>query len=434
MPNNNILSPEQRRKGICFRVAAARGNLAEVQKNCDAYTLNTSNSKGNTALHLASENGHIDILKFLFHQPQINCHQSNLAGKKAVDVITQLSVAKLWQKMLSLEKNLLQTSVLFQKNQLKKHYAFVLNIENISDESLTIEDLSRINVYVKQALPYGAPNWDQEQFPHQQATPASRWRKKDADYFRIDALQDLLLIIERKIDEELQDTVSRLLVFRIVHSSLAEVLQVGRCDEQVAVAFNQLLFTEKKGHLRWLQAINLTGQEGHNFILINKEGDEQPETWKSGLLIDPMDDRVESLQENAPKLMKHLARIISQSDIDQIKLNDHITLCLPFRAKQHAALAENLERMKCVLQIFFAADWHLFWPKMKKNYPRLKERVVKAWLEELWQLLEKKVDIHAGMANKLQLDEIQHTQTCLEQRFEVLNINKMQALASKMQL
>lgn len=105
-----------------------------------------------------------------------------------------------------------------------------------------------------------------------------------------------------------------------------------------------------------------------------------------------------------------------------------------FKSETSCGIGRNLERMKCVLQIFFAADWHLFWPKMKKNYPRLKERVVKAWLEELWQLLEKKVDIHAGMANKLQLDEIQHTQTCLEQRFEVLNINKMQALASKMQL
>ncbi len=38
----------------------------------------------------------------------------------------------------------------------------------------------------------------------------------------------------------------RLLIIRIIHSSLAEVIQVGRCYEQVAVAFNQLLMMGKK--------------------------------------------------------------------------------------------------------------------------------------------------------------------------------------------
>ncbi|MEN9449573.1 MAG: hypothetical protein RJA83_187, partial [Pseudomonadota bacterium] len=178
MPNNNIISPEQRKKCIRFLVAAATGNLTQVKDLCDEYTLNASNSKGNTALHLASENNHVDILKFLFHQPNINLHQANIAGKKAVDVIEYLSTAELWQKMLTIEKNLLQASVFFQRNLLKKNYAFVLNTESISDESLTIEDLSQINAYVKQALPYGAPNWEQEQFPHQQMPPASRWKKK----------------------------------------------------------------------------------------------------------------------------------------------------------------------------------------------------------------------------------------------------------------
>ncbi|WP_342219500.1 ankyrin repeat domain-containing protein [Rickettsiella endosymbiont of Miltochrista miniata] len=421
MPNNNIISPEQRKKCIRFLVAAATGNLTQVKDLCDEYTLNASNSKGNTALHLASENNHDDILKFLFRQPNINLHQANIAGKKTVDIIAHLSTAALWQKMLTMEKNIVQGSVFFQKNQLKKNYAFELNTENISNQSLTIDDLSQINAYVKQALPYGAPNWDQEQFPHQQMPPASRWKKKDADYYRIDVLQDILLSIQKKIAEELHDTVSRLLAFRIVHSSLAEVLQVGRCDEQVAVAFNQLLFTEKKGRLQWIQAINLREVGGQNFIIIDKEGGEKPETWKSGLLIDPMDDRVESLQESAPKLMEHLVRIISQPDTEQIKLIDHITLCLPFKAKHHASLAENLARIICSVRIFFESSWHLIWPEMKKEYPRLKEKNVKTWLEEVWKLLDKNVDIHAAMVNKLQLDEIQNSLTRLEQRFEVLN-------------
>lgn len=429
MPNNNVISQEQRRKCICFLVAAAQGKLEEVKKNCDAYTLNAMDAKRNTALHLASENAHDDILEFLFNQPHIDCHQVNSAGKKAVDVITHLSTAELWQELLSMQKNALQASVLLQKNQLKKNYAFELNTQNISDECLTIEDLSQINAYVKQALPYGAPNWGQVAFPHQQASPASRWKEKDADYYRIDALQDLLLSIDKKIAEELQDTVSCSLAFRIIHSSLAEVLQIGRCDEQVAVAFNQLLLTEKKGYLQWMQAINLRGPEGHNFILINKKGRDEPETWNSGLLIDPMDDRVEHLQEGAPKLMENLVRIISQPDRKQIKLIDHISLCLPFNAKHHAALAENLERMRCALQIFFAADWHLLWPKMKKDYPCLKEKVVKAWLGEFWQVLEKQADIHAAMVDKLRLDEINNTLTRLEQRFQVLNINNLQPLS-----
>ncbi len=199
------------------------------------------------------------------------------------------------------------------------------------------------------------------------------------------------------------------MLIRIVHSSLAEVLQVGRCDEQVAVVFNQLLFTEKKGRLQWIQAINLRAEGGHNFIIINKEGGEKPETWKSGLLIDPMDDRVESIQESAPKLMENFARIISQPDREQIKLIDHITLCLPFKMKHHASLAKNLARIICSVRIFFESDWHLIWPEMKKKYPRLKEKNVKTWLEEVWKLLDKKIDIHAAMANKLQLDEIQNS-------------------------
>ena len=36
MPDNNIISQEQIRKAIPFRVAAAQGNLLDVQKYCDA--------------------------------------------------------------------------------------------------------------------------------------------------------------------------------------------------------------------------------------------------------------------------------------------------------------------------------------------------------------------------------------------------------------
>ncbi len=106
MPNNNIISQEQRRKAINFRVAVAQGNLGEVQKYCDAYTLNSRNAKGDTALHIVSENGHNEILEFLFKQSKIHFHLRNAENKKGVDLITELSTAKLWQELLRVEKNL----------------------------------------------------------------------------------------------------------------------------------------------------------------------------------------------------------------------------------------------------------------------------------------------------------------------------------------
>lgn len=52
MPNNNIISQEQIRKAIRFRVAVAQGNLLDVQKYCDGYTLNSRISKLHRLLFL----------------------------------------------------------------------------------------------------------------------------------------------------------------------------------------------------------------------------------------------------------------------------------------------------------------------------------------------------------------------------------------------
>lgn len=175
---NIIISQEQRRKAISFRVAVAQGNLQNVQNYCDAYTLNSQDAKNNTVLHLASEKGHNEILTFLFQQPEVNLHLSNAENKKAVDLINQRSTAKLWHELLLIEKNLVRATVLRQNCLLKKNYQFILNSENNANESFTFEDLSEINAYIKQALIYGAPDWSQERFPHQQATRASQWKKK----------------------------------------------------------------------------------------------------------------------------------------------------------------------------------------------------------------------------------------------------------------
>ncbi len=75
MPKENIIFQEQKRKAINFRVAVAQENLENTQRYCDAYTLNSVDAKGNTALHLACEKRNKEILAFLFEQDQIDIHK-----------------------------------------------------------------------------------------------------------------------------------------------------------------------------------------------------------------------------------------------------------------------------------------------------------------------------------------------------------------------
>lgn len=277
MPNNanNIISQEQKRKAINFRVAVAIGNLLSVQKYCDAFTVNSRDEKNNTALHIASEKGHDLILKFLFQQPQIIYHLINTQGKKAVDLVNELSIARRWEEILQVEKRLVKASVLRQRNLLRKNYDFILNCEN-NAESFTLEDLSQINAYVKQTIIYGAPDWKQERFPHQQASSASLWKKRQADYYRVAALQDLLCTIEYELTNFQLDIFTRVLIMPIIHCALAEVIQVGRSYDQVPLAFDQLLIKGKKASLIWIRAENLKwspteslkNTRGHSFIIL----------------------------------------------------------------------------------------------------------------------------------------------------------------------
>lgn len=397
MPNNNIISPEQKRKEICFRVAIAKGNLQEVRKYCDAYTLNAVDAKGNTPLHLVSEQGHDEILKFLFQQPGINFHQLNKENKKAVDLIKDLSIAELFKKKLN------------------------------ESEEITKDDLITINAYVKEAVYFGAPNWMQEQFPHQNSTAASKWEKNNPDYYRIDVLQEIFLGIKAYIEPQLEGNSVLDIILRIFHASLTEVLQVGRCDEQVAVAFNQFLLTEKKAKLEWVQAVNLEELGGQNFIVINGANNiKKPNTWKKGLLIDPMDDRVENLEETTTKLMDHLTRIISQADAEKIELQYAIGLNLPLRAKHHTSLINFLKTFKKELQVIFKNDWDNIWSHIRSSLKKehdltllpLEEKTVKEWVDSLWKSIEKKIEIHTEMKNKLEISE--DTIARLTQRKEVL--------------
>ena len=82
-----VATYEQKRKSIAFLLAAATGDLRKIQENCDAYTLNAYNPKGNTALHLAREHGHDDIVKYLLEQPGIDL------DKKAADLCSHSNLA-----------------------------------------------------------------------------------------------------------------------------------------------------------------------------------------------------------------------------------------------------------------------------------------------------------------------------------------------------
>lgn len=90
----------QKKKIVCFLVAAATGDLKSLQDNCDSFTLNQTNAKGNSALHLACEQGHEEILKFLLEQPEIDIHKENNENKKAAELVRNLFSADLFEEKL----------------------------------------------------------------------------------------------------------------------------------------------------------------------------------------------------------------------------------------------------------------------------------------------------------------------------------------------
>ncbi len=89
------ISIAQKRKSINFLIAAQTGNLAKLQENCDEYTLNACNARGNTALYLAYEYGHDDIVKYLLEQPGIDLNKENNENKKAGDMSNHTSLTSL---------------------------------------------------------------------------------------------------------------------------------------------------------------------------------------------------------------------------------------------------------------------------------------------------------------------------------------------------
>ncbi|TLY47865.1 MAG: ankyrin repeat domain-containing protein [Gammaproteobacteria bacterium] len=384
MPNNNIISQEQKRKAINFRVAVAQENLENVQRYCDVYTLNSVDAKGNTALHLACEKSKKEILTFLFEQYQIDIHKKNNEGNKPLELVKNLSVD-------------------FIKN---------FDLKSILRNTIFLET---INAIIKQKIVFGAPNWEQINFPEQKPTCASEWKANDPNFYRIDVLQEIMFLTEKILNQFEKNLKAVNIIFRIIHASLAEAFQVGRCDEQVAVAFNQFLLCEEEINLEWFQASSPDQRGGQNFLVLNRnlqflackdKPNEKPEAWREGWVLDPMDRRVDKINEiTAVKLMGHLARIIGEPDIEKIKLEQSIAMKLPLKANHHKTLMTKLERIKKVLNCLLRQNWDEIWKK-EINTALIKEHKIcsdlsgqieglaKVCINQFFNILEAKIQAH----------------------------------------
>lgn len=383
MPNH-VIFQEQKRKAINFRVAVAQGNLEGAQRYCDEYTLNSVDAKGNTALHVACEKGEKEMLAFLFEQAKIDIHKKNNECKKPLELVKDLSI-----------------------DFIKK-----FNVKSTIRDAVFLET---INAIVKQKIFFGAPNWQQEYFPGQKPTPASLWEKNDPNFYRIDVLQEIMLltvdILKSKFKEDLN---AFKIISPIIHASLAEAFQVGRCDEQVAVAFSQFLLSEKKVNLEWFQASSPDKREGQNFLVLNRSPQflgrvddpiVKPEAWQEGWVLDPMDSRIDKLNKTtAAMLMEHLARIIAEPDIEKIKLGQYIAMQLPLKTKHHGFLISELREIKEILSLLLEQNWDEAWSKINtalsqehnvsKDLSLQIEGQAKVWINAFFDILEAKIQVH----------------------------------------
>ncbi|MCH9636487.1 MAG: ankyrin repeat domain-containing protein [Gammaproteobacteria bacterium] len=96
---SNINLPiANKRKSIGFLLAAATGDLTKLKDHCDSFTLNQVNAKGNTALHLACDRGHDEIIKYLLEQPEVNLDKKNNENIKAIDLLSNPLLATLFKE------------------------------------------------------------------------------------------------------------------------------------------------------------------------------------------------------------------------------------------------------------------------------------------------------------------------------------------------
>lgn len=102
LQNRKIIAEKylMKKRSIIFLLAAQTGDMFKLQENCDEGTLNTTNSQGNTALHLASKYAHVEAVKFLLQQPGIDLDKQNHDYKKAADLVNTPILSSLFQNKL----------------------------------------------------------------------------------------------------------------------------------------------------------------------------------------------------------------------------------------------------------------------------------------------------------------------------------------------
>jgi hypothetical protein len=235
-------------------------------------------------------------------------------------------------------------------------------------------------------------------------------------------LQEVFLqiieILKSKFEKDLN---AFKLILLVIHASLAEAFQVGRCDEQVAVAFSQFLLSEEKINFEWFQARNPDKPGGHNFLVLNRnpqflgceaKPNERPEAWQEGWVLDPMDSRVDKLNEiTAAKLMGHLARIVSEPDSERIKLKHYIGMRLPLNANHHEILITKLGQVKQILNSLLEQSWDEVWNKINavlhnehsvsENLSCQIEGQAKVWIKAFFDILDTKIQAHQEIKAQL---------------------------------
>lgn len=175
------------------------------------------------------------------------------------------------------------------------------------------------------------------------------------------------------------------------------------------------MLSEEEILLEWFQASNPDVQGGQNFLVLNRnlqflgcndKPNEKPEAWREGWVLDPMDGRVDTINEiTAAKLMNHLARIISESDIKKIKLGHFIAMKLPLKANHHKTLMIKLESIKKLLTGLLVKNWDKNW-KEEINTALTKEHNIcndlsdqikcqaNVWIKQFFNILDAQIQAH----------------------------------------
>jgi len=130
-----------------------------------------------------------------------------------------------------------------------------------------------------------------------------------------------------------------------------------------------------------------------------------------------MDRRVDKINEiTASELMGHLARIISASNIEKIKLQHSLAMKLPLKVNHHEVLMTKLKLIRNILNDLFMKNWDQIW-KEEINAALIKEHKIgndlscqikeqaKVWIKTFFDILEAKIQSHQEIKAQLAMHD-----------------------------